>query len=239
MPWCPKCKTEYREGFTVCADCGSELVGELPVKEQSASFWGVEPGKLSAEGQNREPVQDPKQAADLLEMAKEVQEQQAPRYGADMYQDSSERASDNRSSGWMLLIFGIIGLAGVILGMLGVLPVGFGNKYLYCGVLGAVFILFVVAGVVSMKNAKFFDKKAESENSLKSALLEWCGDNLDASEIDSKVGGSNGPDEVQYFKRMSYIKAKLNHQFVNLDQGFLDRLIDDSIYDMVFGDEKK
>lgn len=29
MPWCPKCKTEYREGFSVCADCGSQLVEEL------------------------------------------------------------------------------------------------------------------------------------------------------------------------------------------------------------------
>lgn len=239
MPWCPKCKTEYREGFTVCADCGSELVSELPVEEQNTSFWGDEPEEQSAEGQVRESMQDPKQAADLLEMAKEVQAQQGPRYAANMYQDSSERASDNRSSGWMLLIFGIIGLVVVILGVLGFLPFSFGNKYLFYGVMGAVFILFVVAGVVSMKNAKFFEKKAESENSLKSTLLEWCRDNLDASEIDSKVGGSNGSDEIQYFKRMSYIKAKLNHQFVNLDQGFLDRLIDDSIYDMVFGDEGK
>jgi flagellar biosynthesis GTPase FlhF len=29
MPWCPKCRNEYREGFTVCADCGVELVNEL------------------------------------------------------------------------------------------------------------------------------------------------------------------------------------------------------------------
>ncbi len=28
MPWCPKCKTEYREGITVCADCKTELVAE-------------------------------------------------------------------------------------------------------------------------------------------------------------------------------------------------------------------
>lgn len=27
--WCPKCKMEYREGITVCADCGTELVQEL------------------------------------------------------------------------------------------------------------------------------------------------------------------------------------------------------------------
>ena len=24
--WCPKCKTEYRDGITVCVDCGTELV---------------------------------------------------------------------------------------------------------------------------------------------------------------------------------------------------------------------
>ncbi len=24
--WCPKCKTEYRDGITVCADCGSPLI---------------------------------------------------------------------------------------------------------------------------------------------------------------------------------------------------------------------
>lgn len=29
MPWCPKCKNEYREGVKVCSDCGTELVDEL------------------------------------------------------------------------------------------------------------------------------------------------------------------------------------------------------------------
>jgi len=32
MPWCPKCKYEYREGFTHCADCGAELTAEPPVR---------------------------------------------------------------------------------------------------------------------------------------------------------------------------------------------------------------
>lgn len=29
MPWCPKCKNEYREGIEVCADCGTPLVKSL------------------------------------------------------------------------------------------------------------------------------------------------------------------------------------------------------------------
>ena len=32
MPWCPKCKNEYIEGITTCADCGVELVEELPAE---------------------------------------------------------------------------------------------------------------------------------------------------------------------------------------------------------------
>lgn len=28
--FCPKCKSEYREGFYKCTDCGADLVGSLP-----------------------------------------------------------------------------------------------------------------------------------------------------------------------------------------------------------------
>lgn len=30
MPWCPQCRTEFREGFDRCSECGSALVPELP-----------------------------------------------------------------------------------------------------------------------------------------------------------------------------------------------------------------
>jgi hypothetical protein len=32
--YCPKCRAEYREGFTECADCGVALVGELPPEDE-------------------------------------------------------------------------------------------------------------------------------------------------------------------------------------------------------------
>lgn len=31
--FCPKCKSEYREGFNLCADCKIQLVEELPSEE--------------------------------------------------------------------------------------------------------------------------------------------------------------------------------------------------------------
>lgn len=38
MPYCPKCKAEYREGFTVCADCGEALVDEIKQPMKKAGF---------------------------------------------------------------------------------------------------------------------------------------------------------------------------------------------------------
>lgn len=35
MPWCPKCKTEYRDGIEVCSDCGTKLVSSM---EESYDF---------------------------------------------------------------------------------------------------------------------------------------------------------------------------------------------------------
>lgn len=32
--FCPQCKSEYREGFTKCADCGSPLVDSLPAEPE-------------------------------------------------------------------------------------------------------------------------------------------------------------------------------------------------------------
>ena len=210
MPWCPKCKTEYRKGFTVCADCGSELGEEQPLEERK--------GALPEEAME----------ADIPGV------ETAGTWEGGPYRDSSERASDNRSSAWILLILGVLGLAVLILGVTEVIPLKLGNSYLFYGVMGAVFILFVVSGAVSMKNAKFFERKAESENSLRSTLLDWCRENLDGAEIDGRVGAQGVSEEVMYFRRTSYIKEKLNHQFMNLDQEFLDSFIDEYVYELVF-----
>lgn len=37
MPYCPNCKSEYQEGILVCADCGVDLIPELPAEEHLES----------------------------------------------------------------------------------------------------------------------------------------------------------------------------------------------------------
>ena len=38
--WCPKCRSEFREGFEYCAACDADLVAELPSEEAVASDRG-------------------------------------------------------------------------------------------------------------------------------------------------------------------------------------------------------
>ena len=262
MPWCPKCKSEYREGFTVCADCGSELVDEeqfaqMEMEERLAaerarmrSFEEMafpEPEEENAEEEIREEqgLSEPGEASQELASTEpeELREPEtaAPKaaaqksYSSALYQDSTERANENRSSGWILLVMGTAGIVATVLGIAGVIPLRIGNPYLFYGVMAAVFLLFIVAGVVSMKNAKIFDKKAESENSLRDAMLAWSRENLRAQELDGEIGvAGDESEEALYFKRFECIKAKLNYQFVNLDQSFLEKFIDDSVYEMVY-----
>jgi hypothetical protein len=62
--FCPNCKAEYRKGFTQCADCGVELVHELPeaaivpidpidpgdpVEDPFCSFWKGDDPRVHAE----------------------------------------------------------------------------------------------------------------------------------------------------------------------------------------------
>lgn len=38
MPWCPKCRTEYRQGFAICNDCGLQLVENLEKENEDLDF---------------------------------------------------------------------------------------------------------------------------------------------------------------------------------------------------------
>jgi len=53
MPWCPKCKFEYRDGFDKCSDCDVDLVEELekedPVEYDSTVFLITAKDTINAE----------------------------------------------------------------------------------------------------------------------------------------------------------------------------------------------
>ena len=67
------------------------------------------------------------------------------------YVDSAERAEENRSSAWTLLLVGGIGLIIIVLNLLNIIHLPFSgfNKYMVNGMLGALCIIFVVSGIIN------------------------------------------------------------------------------------------
>lgn len=151
------------------------------------------------------------------------------------YQSSEAKAADNRSSAYTLLAVGGIGFVAVLLIFLDVIPF-YQNagvtKYLICGVMGAMFILFIVFGFVSMRDSKQFLVKAESENTLLTEITRWCGENLDSGSIDTAIMETEESldeltDEEKYFRRTEKIRAMIEDKFMNLDEAFLDNFVDE------------
>lgn len=48
MPWCPKCRLEYQEGFTKCNDCGTDLVDHLELIQEPIEEYDKEAYLTSA-----------------------------------------------------------------------------------------------------------------------------------------------------------------------------------------------
>ena len=101
-----------------------------------------------------------------------------------VYQDSAKQAEENRSSGYMLIVVGGIGLVAVGLILVDIirLPAAMLNKYMVCIVMGVLFALFFVMGILSIKSSKSLEKKAESESSLTKEIRNWGMENMTAAK---------------------------------------------------------
>ena len=155
-----------------------------------------------------------------------------------VYVNNEEKAEDNRTSAYTLLFVGGVGLVVIALFFFDVLRIDMSltNKYMVTGVMGVLFILFIIMGIVSMKNSRILTKKAHKENNLTMEIRKWCLENLKKEDIDSLLGISGQQEELKYFQRFDYMKGAIQKQFVNLDEGYLDRLIEE-VYPDIFEED--
>ena len=160
-----------------------------------------------------------------------------------VYRSSAEKAEDNHSSGIMLITIGALGIIGdIIFYIYNPLDMPVFNKYLSCGVMGALFVLFFVMGIFSVKTYKIFSEKAKEENTMLDQVKSWCTENLTKGAIEEGVKFSEDyefevdSEDDPYFARCEYIKDRIQSQFMNVDEDLLDAFIDE-YYTGLYGDE--
>ena len=141
MAWCPNCKCEYVEGIKVCADCGCELVEELPDEKRQA---------VLPELQEYFPEEDG-ESADREDMAEDWQEEDESVSEPEssyrhFYVNNEEKAEDNKTSAYTLLTVGSLGFLVIILIFFDVIHIymSLTNKYIVTGVMGVLFLLFII-----------------------------------------------------------------------------------------------
>ena len=154
------------------------------------------------------------------------------------YVKNNDRASDYKSTGLLLTVFGGVGILFVLLTVIGIIPEFLGNPYLSYGVLFAVFVLFFVMGIISIRSAGIFELKAKSDHTLEKRILDFVRNELNSSEVDAQADISESDEpEVLFFKRTDCLKKIITNKFVNIDPDFLDNLIDEELYDKIFSDD--
>ena len=269
MPFCPKCKNEYRKGFTECHECKIPLVDSL----EEANAMQIKPKRVfdvndersyefldqykeeAEEEEDSEIVsysdltfsekqfqKNEEESDDDLEVVAPISEQmmrqrqiaEAIRKQSS-YVDKKQKIEDYKSSGFVLTLVGGVGLVALVLLYLGIIPgfSGLKSNYMFMGVMLVMFIVFIIAGIVSFAQIKTIILEAEADDNLISRVNQFFDEYLTVEKLAKEVVCSKkDTEEEMYFKRTEYMTRVLLQKFPEMNESLREKIIDDKYGEM-------
>ncbi len=176
------------------------------------------------------------QKINLKEEEPKNTEEIQPKQSENVYVHHSERHQELLSSAYSLLIVGTIGLVVVLLSVLKVISLPFpeATNYMMEITVGVLCIIFVIAGLHCLKSAHSVKKLAKEEDKLTSEITQWFKKSFDNFVIDTDIEETL-PEEIKYFKRCEAMKQIIKRSYGELNEGYLDRLIEE-LYQYLYED---
>lgn len=230
MPWCPNCKYEYRDGVTVCADCGATLVAtleEIEAMEKEQEL--AEKQELLARKLELEEK--------LRENAQEIEAQNEEIRQIVSYKKAKDKKEDYKSSGYALTLVGGLGLVAVILYMLGFIPITLTENIRVISIvtLTVLFAFFFCMGIRSFLDARRCEAASKEEEQEDEEILSAFTAKYSAADID-EAGGVTDPsmeEELKYFARNEFMKEELKKEFPQLDAAHLENMLE-TLYTQIY-----
>ena len=217
MSFCPKCKAEYINGRTHCADCQVPLVESLD-------------DIIDAAIAETTPVAD--SLSDISDEAIEDKEYKPERIHT--FVSKKDKYKDYVSTAYTFFIVGIAGLILSTLNLLHIITifrVSGPSAILFYVVMYGMFGIFIFVGVNAFTNSKRIQKEAMEEDNFFTTLDDFIKSSVNDDlfqDIDMNVS-----DEEIYFQRTEILKNIITGRYPDIDAALLEKTVDE-LYDKMF-----
>ena len=237
--WCPKCKNEYREGIKVCADCGCELVEKLneaaEYAEENENFLADEAENLSyGEPEDGTEVSESDTLADGEAAGSTEKKDISP-----AYVPKRVKYEDNKSSAYTFLLVGGVGAVLVALHISGVFNFNLTptSKLLTNIVMGSLFVIFLIVGIVSVRNSARYKREAAAEEALTEQIKAFIRELYTTEGIDNACAVTDDLETYEKWElRYHFIENQIKGEYPELAEDYLE-YITDMIYNELYAEQ--
>lgn len=163
-------------------------------------------------------------ADELTELANKEKEEKEAARNVHTYVKVEEKYKDTRSTGYMFLVFGVVGLAFTILNSAGVLNILSG--WFSLGVAAGLFLVFLLIGIASLRHAASLKGKIGEEADQMQEVTDWLKAHI-TPEVLSAADDPEASAEANDIFRFDHVKELLREAYPELDDNFTDKLVDE------------
>lgn len=156
----------------------------------------------------------------------ELEEDLEDSHSSTPYVKKKDQYADAKSTGYMLVIIGILGLGYVALNYFDVIHL-LNGMIPYCLNI-VLFLAAIIYGVYSLHQAKLLKGMISEEEALAEEIRNWLDENL-TEEFLEKASDSSLPKEANFLKQLNAAKLLVSKQFPDVKENFLESLVEDKM----------